>query len=235
MARLPRLIVPGQVHHVLQRSNGGQVAFVDTQDHQAMLDLLAEYTQAFGVAVHAYVLMPTYWHLLATPDTAEGLPAMVQAVGRRYVRQFNQRHGRRGGLWEGRFRSTVVEAGQHLLPGMVWIDTAPLRDGLLADNAEAYPWSGCACSMGLRTDRLIKPHALYWALGNTPFAREAAYAEMVRAGNTRAEALLLADAIPKGWALGGAAFVAALQQETGQRVAKVRPGRPRMREISPSK
>ena len=127
MARLPRLIVPGQVHHVLQRSNGGQAAFVDAHDHQAMLDLLAQYTQDFGVAVHAYVLMPTYWHLLATPDTAEGLPAMVQAVGRRYVRQFNQRHGRRGGLWEGRFRSTVVEAGQHLLPGMVWIDTAPLR------------------------------------------------------------------------------------------------------------
>ena len=232
MARLPRLIVPGQVHHVLQRSNGGQAAFVDAHDHQAMLDLLAEYTQAFGVAVHAYVLMPTYWHLLATPDTAEGLPAMVQAVGRRYVRQFNQRHGRRGGLWEGRFRSTVVEARLQLLPGMVWIDTAPLREGLLqGGDPPSYPWSGCACSMGLRTDRLIKPHALYWALGNTPFAREAAYAEMVRTGNTRAEAQQLADAIPKGWALGDATFVAALQHETGQRVAKVRPGRPRISEI----
>ena len=53
MARLPRLIVPGQVHHVLQRSNGEQAAFVDAHDHQAMLDLLAEYAQAFGVAVHA--------------------------------------------------------------------------------------------------------------------------------------------------------------------------------------
>ena len=233
MARLPRLIVPGQAHHVLQRSNGGQTAFVDAQDYQAMLALLAEYTQACGVAVHAYVLLPTRWQLLATPDTAEGLPAMVQAVGRRYVRQFNQRHGRRGGLWEGRFRSTVVQAGPHLLPGMVWIDTTPLREGVLQEHAEAYPWSGCACSMGLRADRLVKPHALYWALGNTPFAREAAYADMVHAGTSQAEALLLADATPKGWALGDAAFVAALQQQTGQRAAKARPGRPRAFEISP--
>ena len=84
MARLPRLIVPGQAHHVLQRSNGGQTAFVDAQDYQAMLALLAEYTQACGVAVHAYVLLPTRWQLLATPDTAEGRtpPPSCTPVGR---------------------------------------------------------------------------------------------------------------------------------------------------------
>ena len=190
-----------------------------------MLALLAESAQKFGVAVHAYVLMDNHFHLLATPSTAEALPLMMQAVGRSYVRYFNNRHGRSGTLWEGRYRSTLIETERYLLACMVYLDLNPVRAGIVAQPL-AWPWSSHAHHLGQRSDRLVTPHALYWALGNTPFAREAAYAALVQAGVGSSEQAALTDAALSGWALGGADFVAALQKKSPRRVAKAKPGRP---------
>ena len=90
MARLPRLTLPGYPHHVIQRGNNRQAIFTSTVDYQTLLDLLRDNAQKFGVAIHAYVLMSNHFHLLATPQTADGLPQMMQAAGRSYVRAFNK-------------------------------------------------------------------------------------------------------------------------------------------------
>lgn len=225
MARLPRLTLAGYPHHIIQRGNNRQVIFADAQDFEAMLALLADNAQKFAVAVHAYVLMDNHFHLLATPATAEALPLMMQAVGRSYVRYFNQRHGRTGTLWEGRYRSTLIETERYLLACMVYIDLNPVRAAMVAQPA-AWPWSSHAHYLGQRSDKLVTPHALYWALGNTPFAREAAYAALVQAGIGSAEQAALTDAALRGWALGDANFVAELQKKSPRRVAKARPGRP---------
>ncbi|ART49327.1 transposase [Acidovorax carolinensis] len=225
MARLPRLTLAGYPHHVIQRGNNRQVIFVDRQDFETMLALLAENAQKFAVAIHAYVLMDNHFHLLATPATAEALPLMMQAVGRSYVRYFNQRHGRSGTLWEGRYRSTLIETERYLLACMVYIDLNPVRAGMVALPA-AWPWSSHAHYLGQRVDKLVTPHALYWALGNTPFAREAAYAALVQTGIGSGEQAALTDAALRGWALGDADFVAELQKKSTRRVAKARPGRP---------
>lgn len=225
MARLPRLTLAGYPHHIIQRGNNRQVIFADAQDFEAMLALLADNAQKFAVAVHAYVLMDNHFHLLATPATAEALPLMMQAVGRSYVRYFNQRHGRTGTLWEGRYRSTLIQTERYLLACMVYIDLNPVRAAMVAQPA-AWPWSSHAHYLGQRSDKLVTPHALYWALGNTPFAREAAYAALVQAGIGSAEQAALTDAALRGWALGDANFVAELQKKSPRRVAKARPGRP---------
>ncbi|MHA7599490.1 transposase [Alicycliphilus sp. T452] len=225
MARLPRLTLAGYPHHVIQRGNNRQAIFADRQDFEAMLALLAENAQKFRVAVHAYVLMDNHFHLLATPATAEALPQMMQAVGRSYVRYFNDRHGRSGTLWEGRYRSTLIETDRYLLACMVYIDLNPVRAGMVAQPL-AWPWSSHAHYLGQRSDKLVTPHALYWALGNTPFAREAAYAALVQAGIASAEQAALTDATLRGWALGGADFVAELQKKSPRRATKARPGRP---------
>jgi len=141
------------------------------------------------------------------------------------VRYFNQRHGRSGTLWEGRYRSTLIEAERYLLACMVYIDLNPVRAGMVALPA-AWPWSSHAHYLGQRIDKLVTPHALYWALGNTPFAREAAYAALVQAGIGSSEQAALTDAALTGWALGDADFVAELQKKSPRRVAKGRPGRP---------
>lgn len=225
MARLSRLSIPGYPHHVIQRGNNRQAIFTTPADYQLLLNLLDENARKFGVAVHAYVLMDNHFHLLVTPQAQDSLPKMMQAIGRRYVRHFNAEHGRSGTLWEGRYKSTLIQAERYLLACMAYIDLNPVRAGLVA-HARDYPWSSHGHYIGQTTQRLITPHSLYWELGNTPFAREAAYAELVNAGVDADRQLALTQSTLTGWALGEADFVADLQKKTGRRVSKTQAGRP---------
>ena len=225
MARLPRLTLPGQPHHVIQRGNNRQAIFLTASDRQMMLDLLHDNSRKFDVAIHSYVLMDNHFHLLATPQTVDGLPRMMQAIGRRYVRYFNDHQQRSGTLWEGRYRSTLIQTERYLLACMVYIDLNPVRAGLAA-QARDYPWSSHGHYIGLRSDKLVTPHALVWQLGNTPFAREAAYAELVQAGIGVDQQRALTDSALRGWALGDSNFLENLQKKTERRVLKGSAGRP---------
>ena len=225
MARLPRLTVAGYPHHIIQRGNNRQPIFSLAADQEMLLSLLEEHGRAQSVAIHAYVLMSNHFHLLATPETAEGIPQMMQAVGRRYVRYFNQRQARTGTLWEGRYKSTLIEAERYLLACMVYLDLNPVRASMVADPAE-YRWSSHAHYIGRSAERWLAPHPLYWELGNTPFSREAAYAEMVRSGISTVQQRQLTDSALHGWALGEAGFMSDLQKRTIRRIEKGRAGRP---------
>jgi putative transposase len=225
MARLPRLTLPGYPHHIIQRGNNRQPIFSRAADYQTLLDVLDENAKKFNVAIHAYVLMSNHFHLLATPATAEGLPQMMQAVGRRYVRYFNDTQQRTGTLWEGRYKSTLIQADRHLLACMAYIDLNPVRAGLVP-GPQDYPWSSYGHTTGQRIDKLITPHPLVWALGNTPFAREAAYAQLVQSGISPVQQAALTEATLRGWALGEPDFVADLQMQTQRRVSKAAAGRP---------
>lgn len=225
MARLPRLSIPGLAHHIVQRGNDRQAIFHDSADYGFMLALLAENCRRFGVALHGYVFMTNHFHLLATPAAADGIPLLMQALGRRYVRHFNQRHGRSGTLWEGRYRSTVLDADSYLLACMAYMDLNPVRGGLAGAPVD-YAWSSHAHYAGARTDPLLSPHPLYWDLGNTPFAREVAYSQFVAAGVSTELQLALTDSVLTGWPLGSLDFVNDLRQRTGRRVEKSKAGRP---------
>jgi putative transposase len=225
MARLPRLTIPGYPHHIIQRGNNRQPIFARNADYEQLLSLLEDNARSAGVAIHAYVLMSNHFHLLATPETAESIPQMMQAVGRRYVRYFNQTQGRTGTLWEGRYKSTLIQTERYLLACMAYIDLNPVRAGLVADPGD-YPWSSHGNYVGRRHDRLVTPHPLYWELGNTPFARDAAYAELVNTGITAQQQQALTDSALRGWALGEPDYVADLQKRTARRVSKIRAGRP---------
>ena len=225
MARLPRLTVPGYPHHVIQRGNNRQAIFSSSADYQTLLALLDENARKFGVSLHAYVLMTNHFHLLATPSTKDGLPQMMQAVGRRYVRHFNDSYGRSGTLWEGRYKSTLIQTERYLLACMAYMDLNPVRAGMVVSPRD-YPWSSYGHYCGQRIDKLVSPHALCWALGNTPFAREAAYAELVRKGVEMVQQKALTDSALHGWPLGDHDFVNSLQKKTARRVTKSIPGRP---------
>ncbi|OIN91353.1 MAG: transposase [Comamonadaceae bacterium CG1_02_60_18] len=225
MARLPRLTLAGYPHHVIQRGNNRQPIFSTPADYRFLLDLIEEYAKKFGVEVHAYVLMSNHFHLLLTPSTADGLPQMMQALGRSYVRYFNRTQQRTGTLWEGRYKSTLIQSDRYLLACMVYIDLNPVRAALVS-GPQDYPWSSHLHYLGLRQDKFITPHALFWELGNTPFAREAAYAELVQAGIPSVQQTALTDATVSGWALGEPDFVADLQRRTQRRLARAGAGRP---------
>ena len=230
MARLPRLTVTGYPHHVILRGNDRQDIFRNTADYQRMLDLFEQHSREQGVEIHAYVLMTNHLHLLLTPQKEQGLPKMMQAVGRSYVQIFNKVHGRTGTLWEGRYRSTLIQTERYLLACMAYIDLNPVRATMVA-QPEDYVWSSYGHYAGRRHDRLITPHALYWGLGNTPFAREVAYAEMVHAGIQADQQRALTDATLSGWALGDAKFIAGLKAQTPRRLSKDRAGRPPLKPL----
>jgi putative transposase len=225
MARLPRLTVPGYPHHVIQRGISRQRIVIDDLDRQFLLDLWQQHAAQFGVAVHAYVIMDHHFHLLATPETAQGLPGMMQAVGRSYVRHFNLRHARSGALWAGRYRSNVIESERYLLACMIYIDLNPVRAGVV-DEGRDYRWSSHRHHIGLASDKLVTQHALYWALGDTPFGREAAYAQRVQSGLDPQDLHDLTQSVLTGWALGSHEFIQNIQLNAARRVQKERPGRP---------
>jgi len=234
MARLSRLAVPGHPHHLMLRGNGGQAVVRDDEDCESLLALLGAYAQSHGVLLHAYLLLPDRVHLLATPQEEGSFPLWMQGVGRRYVRSFNDRHGRRGTLWEGRYRSHLLEAGRWLLPSMVALDLLPVRAGLV-QQPQDYAWGSHRHYIGQQPDRLLAPPAVYWELGNTPFAREAAYAELVHAGLDAATQRQMEEAWRGEWALGSDAFVASTQKLTPRRLHKARAGRPAMRVVETPK
>lgn len=225
MARLPRLTVAGYPHHVIQRGNNRQAIVKTDADREVLLELLGENAKKHQVAINAYVLMDNHFHLLLTPETGEGVPLMMQAVGRRYVRYFNDLHQRTGTLWEGRYKSTLIQSDRYLLACMAYLDLNPVRAGIVGDPRQ-YVWSSHHHFVGQTNDRRVTPHSLYWSLGNTPFAREAAYTELVRAGLAADEQHAITIATMRGWALGDAGFVEALQKQTRRRISKARVGRP---------
>jgi putative transposase len=225
MARLPRLSLAGQVHLVLLHSRAGLPMFVDDADRQRYRLALLDSSREHAVAVHAYALLDDQVLLLASAPAPASLGRFMQAVARRYVRPFNRRHGRSGALWEGRYRSAVIDPASFLLVCMRLIEQAPVRAGGVL-RASDWAWSSAAHHAGLRSDAVVTEHAAYWQLGNTPFERQAKY--------VRESTVMLADdavrelyaAARHGWPVGPAAFLRALAETTARPVERRPRGRP---------
>ena len=225
MARLPRLVVPGQPHHIIQRGNNRQPVFLDDEDYLRFLAWLREGARTYKVSVHAYVLMPNHLHLLASPVEATGLAQMMQWIGRKYVPYFNQKYNRVGTLWQGRFKTSVIDSETYFLICSRYIECNPVR-AQLAGAPGDYRWSSYAHHAGLRQDPAVVDHALYWALGNTPFQREAAYTALFQDPLSNAELLSIHTAAAKGWPLGSDAYKTQLQHRAKRQVLPARRGRP---------
>ena len=115
MARLPRIVVPGHPLHIIQRGNYRLPVFFTEEDYRCYLNTLTEDSLRYGRAVQAYVLMTNHVHLLMTPEAGESGSRCMQALGRKYVRYINDSYVRTGTLWEGRFKSALVDSDQYLL------------------------------------------------------------------------------------------------------------------------
>jgi putative transposase len=219
MPRVPRPVVPGQPLHLIQRGNNRAASFVGIADFQRYKQILREASDRTGCAIHAYVLMTNHVHLLVTPDCEKGPARMMQSVGRRYVRYFNDRYARTGTLWEGRYRSAVVDSQHYFLACSRYIELNPARAGIVAQPAE-YPWSSFRCSAHGRADALITPHPLYLALGANPTRRQGSYRALF-VGREDVEAV---DAIRRatnaGTTLGSARYRAELEMALQRRLTR---------------
>ena len=157
MARLPRLCLPGIPQHIVQRGTNSQACFGAAGDMGAYAACLNEYARKFNVAIHAWMFMTNHVHLLVTPSSNDGVSRLMQSLGRRYVRNFNHTYQRSGTLWEGRFRSCLVNADEYLLTCQRYIELNPVRASMVA-RPEDYHWSSYhANGLGLGS-RLVSHH-----------------------------------------------------------------------------
>jgi putative transposase len=174
MARLPRIVVPGQALHIIQRGNNRQPVFFRDEDYRKYLETLHQAALSHGCDVHAYVLMSNHVHLLLTPEQTAGPSNVMQALGRAYVRYVNRRYRRTGTLWEGRFKSALIDSERYLLTCARYIELNPVRAGMVKHPGE-YRWSSYRCNALGRWDRIITPHLLYKQLGSDTGTRQSAY------------------------------------------------------------
>lgn len=231
MPRRPRLALPGVPLHLIQRGNNRQDCFFTDEDRLFYLDGLAELAPQTGCAIHAYVLMDNHVHLLLTPESAESAGQLMKRLGQRYVQHVNRTQGRSGTLWEGRFRSCLVQEEAYLLTCMRYIELNPVRAGLVRGPGD-YAWSsyGANARGKSATDggaALVTPHALWRRLGRSAEARRKAYRQLFR-GRLAGDTLeALRGATNGNYALGDQRFQKACAKALGQRVAPGQPGRPR--------
>ena len=225
MPRQPRLLVPDVAAHVIQRGNNRQVCFRQHGDYLLYLLHLHELSGKTRCTVHAYCLMPNHVHLLLTPTDADGCTVLMRDLGQRYVQYFNRKHGRTGTLWEGRFRSCLVESADYVLACYRYIELNPVRAGL-ADNPAEYPWSSHAGNTGIRRDRLLSPHPEFLALGTETGTRQAAYSGLFDMSLESHMVASIRHTANSGFPLVTESFRCDLELRLGRRLEPGRAGRP---------
>ena len=231
MPRLPRIGPIGIPQHIIQRDNNRQVCFASEQDLAVFASLLDEYATKFSVAVHAWVFMTNHVHLLVTPYAEAGVSKMMQALGRKYVRYFNREYQRSGTLWEGRFRSSLVQSETYLLHCQRYIELNPVRAGMVSAPSD-YAWSSYQCHALGKVISLSTPHKEYLRLGKCDKERQIAYRSLFRAHVDGELVDDIRSAVNKGLALGNDRFKDKIEQLSGRRVRAAIMGRPKSRMLS---
>lgn len=184
MPRQPRLELPGVPMHVVQRGVNRCAIFLDDEDrhHYCLLQRLA--CERFAVRVHAFAPMDNHVHLLVSSDKAGAVSSAMRLSGQSYVQAFNVRHRRSGTLWQGRFKSCLVQTERYVLTVLRYIELNPVRARMLALPTE-YRRSSVHAHLGRAKSQLITPHEVYLHLGCDAAERVSVYAKWLHAGLAR--------------------------------------------------
>ncbi len=229
MPRRARLSLPGVPWHIIQRGNNRSVCFFAEQDYRFYLHNLQELAERFECAVHAYVLMTNHVHLLVTPAEADGAALLMKHLGQRYVQYANRFYQRSGTLWEGRYRSCLVQTEDYVLACYRYIELNPVRAGLV-NHPREYRWSSYGANAMGKADILLTPHEQYLRIERTDTARRAAYRALCKA-HLEVEMLdNIRQSTNGNFALGDERFKKQIEKALGQRARRGKPGRPRQDE-----
>jgi len=222
MARLPRIQLTNIPQHIIQRGNNRNFCFAAEQDFATYVHWLTEYSKKHCVDIHAWILMTNHVHLLCTP---KAISLLMQSLGRRYVPYFNHKYRRTGTLWEGRFKSCLIEDVSYLLQVYKYIELNPVRASMVAKPSE-YVWSSYQINaLGKQSD-LCTPHSVYLDLGANSLERQETYRSLFK---HHIDSVLIEDirlSLNKGLALGSERFKSKIEQSCGRRVREAKLGRP---------
>jgi putative transposase len=212
--------------HVIQRGVNRAATFVDDDDRHYYLHLLRSYSQTEGILIHAYVLMGNHVHLLLSAPACGGISRLMRVVGQCHVQSFNRRHGRSGTLWEGRFKSCLVDSERYLLTVYRYIELNPLRAAMVA-APELYRWSSVHANLALRIDPLVTPHASFVAMASDAVTRAAAYRQWLSEGVSEEDLTMIRIHLQQERALGDTRFQAMVEKALNRPVGCRPNGRPR--------
>jgi putative transposase len=228
MARRARLKLAGLPLHVIQRGNNKSDCFFHERDYLLFLQLLEELGSLFECSVHTYVLMTNHVHLLVTPQRPEGVSQMMKHLGQRYVQYVNRTYKRTGCLWEGRFRSSIVDSEEYLMRCYRYIELNPVRAGIVRHPAH-YAWSSYHANALGRSCSVVVPHAQYLALASSEEGRRVRYSELVDGALSSEELEEIRAAARGGYALGRRGFVSGIESLLGRHATAKPGGRPKKR------
>ena len=227
MPRQPRFVVPDIALHVRHRGNNGQACFVVDGDRLVYLANLRELCAKTRCALHAYCLMTNHVHLLLTPPDTASCASLMRDLGQRYVQYFNRRHGRSGTLWEGRYRSCLVDSAHYVLGCYRHIERNPVRARMVHAPSD-YRWSSHLANCGRTASTMLVPHEEYAALATDDDARHTAYVGLFDVEEEASFLAAIRDATDGGYALLGEMMKAKLAA-SGRRLERGKPGRPCLR------
>ena len=223
--RVPRLDVAGYPMHLVQRGVNRARVFRDDADREGYLTDLARSAAKHGLRLHGYALMDNHVHLLVSADAKGAAGATMRALGARFGRRYNARHGRTGHLWEARFRSFLVDTDRYLLQCLAYVERNPVRAGMVA-RAEDFRWSSARHHLGLAHDPHVTSHATFIALGDSVARRSAAWRRALEASLPAPVLAALRRSGRYGHPFGGEAFAAQVALRTGLPTGPVKRGRP---------
>lgn len=225
MPRRSRLELPGVPLHVTQRGVNRGAIFVDDADREHYVQLMAEVADAGAVAIHAYALMGNHVHLLMSAGEAGAISTALRRLGQCYVQGFNRRHRRTGPLWEGRFKSCLVDSDSYVLAVYRYIELNPVRAAMV-DVPQCYRWSSVHGNLASIVDTVLTPHSCFVALGTGAADRADAYREWLMAGINVEELAAIRRHLAQERALGSERFQRMVERSLGRPVALRPRGRP---------
>jgi putative transposase len=205
MARLPRLVIPNQPLHIMHRGNNRQGIFESEEDIVRIKEDICYALEKSGCQLHTYVIMTNHLHLLLTPESKEQLAVFMQAMANKYVRYFNAKHRRTGTIWEGRYKSCLVDSEQYLFTLYKYIEMNPIKANMVESLID-YPWSSYAHHALGQADALISEHPLYQTLGKNIEARCDAYQALFDGLDITKQNECITQATARGEAYGSDAF-----------------------------
>ena len=177
MVRSKRIDLPFTLYHVFSRTNSGSRAFWDRRDYERFLEYIGKYSALFSFRVHTWCLLPTHFHLLLESTSYIGLSEFMRRLLTAYTIYFNKRHTSHGHLFQGRFKSLVVDKGDYLLALSRYIHLNPLMT-LPRIDPETYEWSSLRYYInGGGPEFLYENEILNWFKG-----KRSRYAIFVRKG-----------------------------------------------------
>lgn len=226
MPRPKRLNIPGVPQHVVQRGNNRQACFVDHYDYRLYLKLLEQACSKHECKIHAYVLMSNHVHMLLTPEIKDGVSLLFRDLGRDYVRLFNKRYERTGTLWEGRFKSSLVDSDRYLLACYRYIELNPVRAQMAKDPSN-YRWSSYRSNGLGETDRLLTPHSTWLALASDDHKRRLCYLNLFDTAISNDLICQIRTGLAKGIPFGSGKFVQQVEKTLGVDLGVKKPGRPK--------